>query len=343
MGKLSQRTFWGCLRVAYVMTILGLLLLPALFIDMAVTNNLVAEPFVIKQSLDFDFTQPKPVALLPLFSKKEIERIQTIPPHKNLNTRVFPVGSKFHVTVLLTLPESDYNLRLGMFQLTAETLSARDKVILRSSKLCRLKYRSYPLRIANTLLFAVPHFFRFGKEAQKLEVDLLEAQEKAVPTAGVRILLESKASDGGGVPEIYDASIRLESTLPRTRALISSFKWVFFLWNGLCIFLFEVGVVLCCCRGLLIPTFGKVSMAEGEVLNEHEALKGEIRDGRAVRDAIRGGVKPSKKARSTRHVCFEDDVPGAAGYKERRMPRTQKHHEKAEDTLGTVDDKYSSA
>ncbi|CAM6089068.1 unnamed protein product [Calypogeia fissa] len=306
MSKLSKKTFWICLGVAYVIFMLGLLLIPALFVDIIIVNGLVEKPLAIQQPLDFDFTLARPVAVLPLFPPKEIERIKNLPPEKVVKTRVIPLGCKFLVTVTLTLPESDYNMKLGMFQVTAELLSARDQVILRASKPCRLRFRSFPIQLVKTLVFAVPHLVGLSKEAQTIKVRVLEAQEKATPTASVRILIEPKAAfrDEGGVPEIYEAVIRLETILPWPRALISSWKWLFFLWNGVCLFLVEVAFVLCCCRQVLIPSFVRKSVAEEEI------VQGQVKDERAIREAPRH-VRSSRKGRTNRRVYFEDDTPEA--------------------------------
>lgn len=128
--KLSKQSFWCCLSVAYVLTILGLLLVLTLSINLIIINTMMEDPIVIRQVLHFDYTQPKLATLLPLFSLKEVERIQNLPRDKVVKMRVIPLGNWFHVSVVLTLPESNYNMKLDMFQVTIEMLSARGDVIM---------------------------------------------------------------------------------------------------------------------------------------------------------------------------------------------------------------------
>ncbi|KAH6559197.1 hypothetical protein KP509_1Z017600 [Ceratopteris richardii] len=105
-----KRAGWGCVAVLYVCILLGVLLLPTLFLDYVFMSKIVEEPVSFKEPLHFDYTLPHPAAVLSLNSLKSkgISHPERVRP--------IPVGHKVQVTVFLTLPESDYNRDLGMFQ-----------------------------------------------------------------------------------------------------------------------------------------------------------------------------------------------------------------------------------
>ncbi|KAL2628887.1 hypothetical protein R1flu_013573 [Riccia fluitans] len=295
--KLSKKTVMGCLGSAYVIFVLSLLLVPAFFLDLLIVGRMVEEPVQLRETLNFDYTQARPSAIVSVLSGQDLEKAKSLPLDKLVSYRRIAAGHNFQVNVILTMPESEYNLRLGMFQVTAETLSARNQVLMRQSKPCILPYRSALIRLFKTVVYSVPLLMGFSSEAQRLEVTVLQAQEKVIPTASVRILLEPKAGypQGGGLPELYGSELRLESVLPWPKAIIHRWKWTFYVWNGVSLFLFEVAMVLCCCRQLLLPGLG------GGTPNVENIVTGEVKRPSKPDAAAK---KPRK-----RRVQFEDDMP----------------------------------
>ena len=81
---------------------------------------LVEEPLEIKENLNFDYTNSSPVAFVPIVSCAAVgcgvKCMEKIDIGKNVGSRVIPPDHKWQVTVSLTLPESEYNRNLGMFQ-----------------------------------------------------------------------------------------------------------------------------------------------------------------------------------------------------------------------------------
>ncbi|KAJ0081343.1 hypothetical protein Patl1_10422 [Pistacia atlantica] len=118
--KLVLRFGWGLFWSIYVCSVLCGLLLLAVVISGFFMRFLVEEPIQIKENLNFDYTKNSPVAFVPILScdavfcgfnceeKKEVS--------KSLGSRVIPIDHKMQVSVMLTLPESDYNRKLGVFQ-----------------------------------------------------------------------------------------------------------------------------------------------------------------------------------------------------------------------------------
>ncbi|EEC84947.1 hypothetical protein OsI_32164 [Oryza sativa Indica Group] len=92
--------------------------------------------------------------------------------------------------VFLTLPESDYNRRLGVFQMNLE----HDRISGHKTK-------------------NEGHYSRLQN-----------------PVMGIRIILEQRAefSPGAGIPEIYAASLKLEAELPLLKRILWNWRWTLF-------------------------------------------------------------------------------------------------------------------
>lgn len=67
-------------------------------------RHLVEKPIKTVETLNFDYTKPSPVALVPLISS---------------GVGVIPYNHKLQMTVSLTVPESEYNHKLGVFQVSS--------------------------------------------------------------------------------------------------------------------------------------------------------------------------------------------------------------------------------
>lgn len=97
VGKVAQRLVWGSLWAAYVCVVLCALLIMAFLGGGLFVGRIVEKPVQVTETLNFDYTKPSPVAFVPV--------PQLVPP-----------SQRMQLEVLLTLPESDYNRRLGVFQ-----------------------------------------------------------------------------------------------------------------------------------------------------------------------------------------------------------------------------------
>lgn len=119
LWKIGLRCVWGLLWSAYVCFILCGLLISALIFSGFLMRFLVQEPIKMKEILNFDYTKHSPEAFVPI-----------LPDLNNLNgqnckeniasgktqSRVIPPDHQLQVIVSLTLPESEYNRNLGVFQ-----------------------------------------------------------------------------------------------------------------------------------------------------------------------------------------------------------------------------------
>lgn len=110
-----MRCGWGILSSAYVCVVLCSLLVSSAVFSVVLVRCLVEEPIQIKEVLNFNYAKPSPVAYVPIVPctgigcgehcEELIGGVGFIPPTHRLQ-----------VMVSLTLPESEYNRNLGVFQ-----------------------------------------------------------------------------------------------------------------------------------------------------------------------------------------------------------------------------------
>ncbi|GMI85944.1 SEIPIN2 [Hibiscus trionum] len=252
--NLVFRLGWRLLRAIYVGCVLCGLLLTSILISGVLMSYLVEEPLEIKEMLNFDYSKSSPVAFVPIVScdAKCSEKIEI---GKNVGSRVIPLDHKLRLTVSLTLPESNYNRKLGMFQVRVDFLSVNGDTLSSSSHPCMLKFRSEPIRLLLTFFKLAPIVTGYLSETQTLNLKIRGLSEGVVPTSCLRVVLEQRAEHrpSAGIPELYDASLILESELPFIKRMIRNWKITIFIWVSLTLFMTELLFTLVCCRGLLIP------------------------------------------------------------------------------------------
>lgn len=113
--EVVSRCAWGLLWSVYVCVVLCGLLVSSLAVSAVLMRYLVEEPIQMKEVLIFDYTKPSPVASVPVAScggagcGEDCEE-------KISGFRVVPPGHRLQATISLTLPESEYNRNLGVFQ-----------------------------------------------------------------------------------------------------------------------------------------------------------------------------------------------------------------------------------
>ncbi|WZZ55199.1 hypothetical protein YC2023_055306 [Brassica napus] len=232
-----RRLALGLLWAVHVVIVLFAMLVSAFMISGFVLTLLAHEPLVVKESLSFDYTKNNPEAYVPI-------------------TPVNSPNQRTEVSVSMTLPESEYNRNLGMFQVRVEFLSENGQVLATSRRPCMLRFRTEPIRLVRTFLKIAPLVSGYVSETQTLKVKLKGFSEKdVVSTACVKVMIEQRAEfrGGAGVPEIYEASLLLESELPFLKRMIWNWRRTLFVWISMCLFVTELVFVRC----LIIPRAGQ--------------------------------------------------------------------------------------
>ncbi|CAN4082174.1 unnamed protein product [Withania somnifera] len=257
--RLGLQLGWGCLWSVYICVVLVGLLVSAFIMGGILMRIMVEEPIRMNEPLNFDYTAKSPVAYVPIMrgpgvtcgvdseDQVEVGRVDRM--------RVIPPNHKLQITVLLMLPESDYNRNLGIFQVRVDFLTANGKVLVSSRRPCMLQFQSNPIRLFSTFLRAAPLVTGYTSESQKLKVDLKGFSEGVIPTACLRVIIEQRAEfhPGGGIPEIYAASLTLRSELPFLKRMLWYWKTTLFVWVSMTLFTMELLFTLLCCKPLIIP------------------------------------------------------------------------------------------
>ncbi|CAA2933777.1 seipin-2-like [Olea europaea subsp. europaea] len=153
----------------------------------------------MKGSLNFDYTKKSPVAFLPIIACPEASQDAYLVKNPEIGKvgglRVIPPNHKLQVNILLTMPESDYNQNLGIFQVRADFLAANGRTLASLRRPC-----------------IIP----------ELDINLRGFIEGTLPTACLKVVIEQRAEFllGAGIPEIYESSVSLESELSLVEKLI---------------------------------------------------------------------------------------------------------------------------
>ncbi|KAG0453187.1 hypothetical protein HPP92_025851 [Vanilla planifolia] len=254
-SKLAGRIAWGCFWSFYVGSVLFGLLMTSFFGASLLMSRIVEEPLHMIRDLNFDYTSTSPHALVPLMPCDRAGCSLVSDAKVVFGRRYIPPNQKVKLTISLTLPESDYNRNLGVFQVRAELLSINGKVTSVLSQPCMLKFKSSHIRLMESFLKTGPLLAGYSSESQVLDLKMSTFSEEAEPTMSIRIVLEHRAEyrPGAGIPEIYSAVLKLESELPALKKLIWSWRKTLLVWIAMGFFIWEMLFVLLCCKPVLIP------------------------------------------------------------------------------------------
>ncbi|XP_075502935.1 seipin-2-like [Primulina tabacum] len=257
--KLGLKCGWGLLWSGYVCFVLVGLMMSSFVIGGLLIRGLVEEPIGIRRNLNFDYTEKSPLAFVPILAEPELNHETYLAEKTGTvmggGSRAIPANHKVQVTVLLTLPETDHNCNLGIFQVRVDFLAKDGRTLASSRRPCMLQYRSQPIRLLLTFLKFAPILTGYTSESQNLKIKLRGFTESVVPTACLRVVIEQRAEfkPGAGIPEIYTSSLTLESELPFFRKVVWFWKRSLFVWTSMTIFTMELLFTLLCCRSILIP------------------------------------------------------------------------------------------
>lgn len=118
-----------------------------------------------------------------------------------------------------------------------------------------LMFKSLPIRYFETFLKSAPLLAGYSSESQLLNLRMTGFVEGTSPTVCLRVILEQRAEfkPGAGIPQIYAASLTLESELPLLKRIIWKWRKTIFVWTCMWFFMMELFFILACCRPFIIP------------------------------------------------------------------------------------------
>lgn len=118
-----------------------------------------------------------------------------------------------------------------------------------------LRFRSGPIRLILSFLKIVPLITGYISETQSLNVQMKDFIERDVPTSCLKVTLQQRAElqSGGGIPDLYEAYLVLESELPFFKRIAWHWKKTLYVWITVMLFIMESLFVLLCCRPIIFP------------------------------------------------------------------------------------------
>ncbi|KAG2696858.1 hypothetical protein I3760_07G079600 [Carya illinoinensis] len=189
-------------------------------------------------------------------------------------------------------------------ELSAELLSIDGAVIAKSSQPCMLRFRSFPIRLTRTVLLFIPLLLGISSETQKMTIDILKHKEGIQRTKAVRVTLVPRAGTSS-VPQLYEAEILIQSQPPWTKELVRNWKWTFYVWTSLHVYIMLLMVLLFCCKKLFFPMAAAAALSDGK---DQEELKMEEPAEISIRDRddreISEFLRKWKQRRSKRKAVY---------------------------------------
>lgn len=119
--NLAIRLGWAFFCSIYVFFVLFGLLVTGFLLGWFATSHLVEKPMEMTETINFDYTKASPVAFVPITSYPGAGVSSGVISRESVEdnakaVRAIPHNHKLGLTVSLTLPESEYNRKLGVFQ-----------------------------------------------------------------------------------------------------------------------------------------------------------------------------------------------------------------------------------
>lgn len=142
-----------------------------------------------------------------------------------------------------------------LLKIRVDFLSARGRTLASLSHPSMLLFKSELIRLLLTFFKIAPLVTGYVSESQTLNLKFRGFTEGEMPTACLKVMIERRAEyrPGAGIPEIYDASLFLESELPLYKKIIWHWKKTLFIWTTMMSFMMQLLFTLVCCRPIIIP------------------------------------------------------------------------------------------
>lgn len=134
-------------------------------------------------------------------------------------------------------------------------LSGNGKALGTSGHPCMLRFKSGPILFVQTLLKSIPLIAGFQSESQILSIKMPVFTEGVEPTMCLKVILEQRAEfqSGQGAPQIYEASLLLESELPKLKKFVWLWRRTIFVWSSILTFFTMLAFILVFIRPFLFP------------------------------------------------------------------------------------------
>ncbi|CAM0148116.1 unnamed protein product [Urochloa decumbens] len=234
-----RRAALGLLAAACTFAALVAALFVSVLLGFVLVRHWVEEPVTVRQQLYFDYTEAQPSAAVALGGARSV---------------ALPAGHSVRVSMALLLPDSYHNREVGMFQIKAEALSVTGVTMASAAQPYMLRYKSTPVRLAQSAMMCVPLTLGVRSETQTANLKVLQYREghgRHKRTGLIRVLLQPRA-DTVQLPQVYKAEVVVQTILPWTKGLARGLKWTLCVWVSLSLYILLVVLAICWVRPLAI-------------------------------------------------------------------------------------------
>ncbi|KAF8707089.1 hypothetical protein HU200_030321 [Digitaria exilis] len=234
-----RRAALGLFAAACTFAALVAMLFVSVLLGFVLVRHWVDEPVTVRQPLYFDYTEAQPSAAVSLAGARGV---------------ALPAGHSVRVSMELLLPDSYHNREVGMFQIKAEALSVTGMTMASDTQPYMLRYKSTPVRLAQSALMSVPLTLGMRGETQTANLKVLQYREghgRHKRTGHIRVLLQPRAATVQ-LPQVYKAELVVQTTLPWIKSLACGLKWTLCVWVSFSVYIVLVVLALCWVRTLAV-------------------------------------------------------------------------------------------
>ncbi|PUZ43709.1 hypothetical protein GQ55_8G030200 [Panicum hallii var. hallii] len=232
-----RRAALGLLAAACTFAALVAALFVSVLLGFVLVRHWVEEPVTVRQPLYFDYTEAQPSAAVALGGARGV---------------ALPAGHSVRVSMALLLPDSYHNREVGMFQIKAEAISVSGITMASAAQPYMLRYKSTPVRLAQSALMCVPLTLGVRSETQTANLKVLQYREghgRHKRTGLIRVLLQPRAAIVQ-LPQVYKAEVVVQTTPPWTKSLAHGLKWTLCVWVSFSVYIVLVVLAICWVRPL---------------------------------------------------------------------------------------------
>ena len=167
-------------------------------------------PASLTTDLAFDYTSTAPTARASFAAVK----FANVEPGEG--ARILSPKQTFDVEVELVVPESEYNVNVGMFQVNAKLLTSTGQKLLERSRPGMVTYTSREVRWLKMLTRAPLHAMGMIDERQSVRVAVIEnyKEDAASPFTSIEVTMKPHAGSEK-LPQIYEARATIHLSMSR--------------------------------------------------------------------------------------------------------------------------------
>uniref|UniRef100_A0ACD6A0W2 Uncharacterized protein n=1 Tax=Avena sativa TaxID=4498 RepID=A0ACD6A0W2_AVESA len=165
-----------------------------------------------------------------------------------------------------------------------------------------LRYKSTPVRLAQSALAIVPLVMGVRSESQSATLKVLQYREghgRHKRTGLIRVSLQPRALTVN-LPQVYRAEITVQTALPWLKAVARSLKWTMCVWVSFCVYVILSVLSVCWVRPLSLSLWDR-RLSDQQVSGKTTADLGRRDVGKSSHEELsRGGVVKWRERRGKR-------------------------------------------